>query len=133
MGASLNELEPAAAALVVFATGPESLAECRRQRGIARLAGSSPDVCRAPSSPTSGSIVLGEDRVMAEIRRGAPWAEPATLVTGVINALERLGARKIVVATPYLNEIDSMEAAFLVGKGFDVLDIQGLNYKAMPC
>ena len=43
---------------------------------------------------TSGSIVLGEDRVMAEIRRGAPWAEPATLVTGVVNALRRLEARK---------------------------------------
>ena len=76
---------------------------------------------------TSGSIVLGEDRVMAEIRRGAPWAEPATLVTGVVNALRRLEARKLVVATPYLDEISSMEADYLVGKGFDVLDIQGLN------
>ena len=76
---------------------------------------------------TSGSIVLGEDRVMAEIKRGAPWAEPATLVTGVVNALRRLEARKIVVATPYLDEINAMEAEFLVQKGFDVLDIQGLN------
>ena len=76
---------------------------------------------------TSGSIVLGEDRVMAEIRRGAPWAEPATLVTGVVNALRRLEARRLVVATPYLDEINSMEADYLVGKGFDVLDIQGLN------
>ena len=76
---------------------------------------------------TSGSIVLGEDRVMAEIKRGAPWAEPATLVTGVVNALRCLEARKIVVATPYLDEINAMEADFLVDKGFDVLDIQGLN------
>ena len=76
---------------------------------------------------TSGSIVLGEDRVMAEIERGAPWAEPATLVTGVVNALKCLEARRIVVATPYLDEINAMEAEFLVQKGFDVLDIQGLN------
>ena len=76
---------------------------------------------------TSGSIVLGEDRVMAEIRRGAPWAEAATLVTGVVNALRRLEARKLVVATPYLDEINSMEADYLVGQGFNVLDIQGLN------
>jgi len=72
---------------------------------------------------TSGSIVIGEDRVMAEIKRGAPWAEPSTLVTGVVNALRCLEARKIVVATPYLDEVNAMELDFLVDKGFDVLDI----------
>ena len=76
---------------------------------------------------TSGSIVIGEERVMSEIRRGAPWAEPATLVTGVVNALRCLEARKLVVATPYLDEINVMEAEYLVARGFDVLDIQGLN------
>lgn len=76
---------------------------------------------------TSGSIVIGEDRVRAEIRRGAPWAKPTTLVSGVINGLHRLGAHKIVVATPYLDEINTMEAVYLREKGFDVLDIQGLN------
>ncbi len=76
---------------------------------------------------TSGSIVIGEDRVRAEITRGAPWAKPTTLVTGVINALHRFDAHKIVVATPYLDEINTMEAEFLRQKGFDVLDIQGLN------
>ncbi len=76
---------------------------------------------------TSGSIVLTEDRVRAEIKRGAPWAKPSTLVTGVINALNRLEAKKIVVATPYLDEINSVEEVFLREKGFDVLDIQGLN------
>lgn len=87
--------------------------------------GARPDViCYAC---TSGSIVIGEDRVMAEIKRGAPWAEPSTLVTGVVNALRSLEARKIVVATPYLDEINAMEADFLADKGFDVLDIQGLN------
>jgi maleate isomerase len=32
-----------------------------------------------------------------------------------------------VVGTPYLDEINTLEAEFLVRKGFDVLDIQGLN------
>ena len=76
---------------------------------------------------TSGSIVIGEDRVAAEIRRGAPWAKATTLVTGVINGLRALDAKRIVVATPYLDEINIMEADFLIAKGFDVLDIQGLN------
>ena len=78
-------------------------------------------------SCTSGSIVIGEDRVMQEIQKGAPYAIPMTLVTGVVDALRELDARRIVVGTPYLDEINTMEAEFLVNKGFEVLDIQGLN------
>jgi maleate isomerase len=78
-------------------------------------------------SCTSGSIVIGEDRIFDEIRKGAPWAEPMCLVTGVVDALRELGAKKIVVGTPYLDEINTNEAEFLLKKGFEVLDIQGLN------
>lgn len=78
-------------------------------------------------SCTSGSIVIGEERVMAEIQKGAPWAKPMCLVTGVVDALRELGAQKLVVGTPYLDEVNTAEAEFLLAKGFDVLDIQGLN------
>lgn len=78
-------------------------------------------------SCTSGSIVIGEDRVMAEIEKGAPWARPMCLVQGVLDALNELGAKKLVVGTPYLDEINTAEAEFLLKKGFEVLDIQGLN------
>ena len=78
-------------------------------------------------SCTSGSIVIGEDRVMAEIKKGAPWARPMCILTGVVDALRALDARKIVVGTPYLDEINTAEAEALAARGFDVLDIQGLN------
>ncbi len=78
-------------------------------------------------SCTSGSIVNGEQRVMDEIRKGAPYTQPMTLVTGVIDALRELGANKLVVGTPYLDEINTAEAEYLLEQGFDVLDIQGLN------
>lgn len=78
-------------------------------------------------SCTSGSIVIGEERIMQEIKKGAPYAIPMTLVTGVVDALHELDARKIVVGTPYLDEINTQEAEFLYEKGFEVLDIQGLN------
>lgn len=78
-------------------------------------------------SCTSGSIVIGEERVMQEIQKGAPWARPMCLVTGVVDALRELGVRRIVVGTPYLDEVNTAEADFLVDKGFEVLDIQGLN------
>ncbi len=78
-------------------------------------------------SCTSGSIVIGEQRVMEEIKKGAPYAQPMTLVTGVVDALRELGANKLVVGTPYLDEVNTIEAEFLLEKGFEVLDIQGLN------
>jgi len=80
-------------------------------------------------SCTSGSIVIGEDRVMNEIKKGAPWAQPMCLVTGVVDALRELGAHRIVVGTPYLDEVNTAEAEFLIDKGFEVLDIQGLNLR----
>jgi maleate isomerase len=78
-------------------------------------------------SCTSGSIVIGEERVMAEIARGAPWAKPMCIVTGVVDALRELDAGKIVVGTPYLDEINTAEAEYLAARGFEILDIQGLN------
>ncbi len=78
-------------------------------------------------SCTSGSIVIGEEAVMREIKRGAPYATPMTLVTGVVDALRELGAKRLVVGTPYLDEINAAEAEFLHRKGFEILDIQGLN------
>lgn len=78
-------------------------------------------------SCTSGSIVIGEKRVFEEIRKGAPWAQPMCLVQGVLDALKELGAKKLVVGTPYLDEVNTAEAEYLLEKGFDILDIQGLN------
>jgi maleate isomerase len=78
---------------------------------------------------TSGSIVIGEERVMTELSRGAPGARATTLVTGVIRALRALKAKRIVVATPYLDEINALEARYLEERGFEVLDIQGLNIR----
>lgn len=76
---------------------------------------------------TSGSIVNGEDNVMAEIIKGAPYAKPMTIATGVVAALRELGVKKLVVGTPYIDEVNTAEAEFLLEKGFEILDIQGLN------
>ncbi len=76
---------------------------------------------------TSGSLIIGEPRVFAELNRGAPGAKATSIITGVIAALRALGARRIAVATPYLDEINVREARYLEQAGFQVADIQGLN------
>lgn len=76
---------------------------------------------------TSGSLVIGEQRVMAELNRGQPQARATSLITGVMRALHQVGARKIVVGTPYLDEVNQREADYMTAAGFDILAIEGLN------
>ncbi len=76
---------------------------------------------------TSGSLVIGEKRVFAELNRGAPAAKATSLITGVIRALHAVGARRIVVVTPYLDEVNRREVDYLEDAGFEVLSMCGLN------
>lgn len=76
---------------------------------------------------TSGSLVIGEERVFAELKRGAPGAWATSLISGVIRALKTLGARRIAVATPYLDEVNRCKVDYLEGAGFEVVSLCGLN------
>ena len=76
---------------------------------------------------TSGSLVIGEKRVFEELNRGAPNAKATSLITGVIRGLRAMNAHKLVVATPYLDEVNIREVEYLQQAGFEVLSIAGLN------
>ncbi len=76
---------------------------------------------------TSGSLVIGEDRVFAELKSAQPRARTSSIITGVMEALRAVGARRVVAATPYLDEVNAREADYMIANGFDVLEIQGLN------
>ncbi|MES0884038.1 maleate cis-trans isomerase family protein [Roseibium sp. SCP14] len=78
---------------------------------------------------TSGSLVIGEDRVFSALRQGAPKATPTSLITAVINALRALRVRKVAVATPYLDEVNLREREYLEARGFEITRIAGLNLK----
>ncbi|MBX5014433.1 arylmalonate decarboxylase [Rhizobium lentis] len=76
---------------------------------------------------TSGSVVIGEDKVFTELNRGAPGAKPTSIITGVMRALSAVKAKKITIATPYLDPVNEIERAYMQERGFDILNIQGLN------
>lgn len=76
---------------------------------------------------TSGSLVLGQERVEELLRAGNPNARPSSIIAAVIRALSAISARRIVVATPYLDEVNTTEKDYLEQRGFEVLAIQGLN------
>lgn len=76
---------------------------------------------------TSGSLVIGEERVHDELRKGAPGAKATSLIASVLKALQKVGARRVAVATPYLDEINRREADYMSAAGFEITNIQGLN------
>ncbi|MEX3936672.1 arylmalonate decarboxylase [Paraburkholderia phymatum] len=76
---------------------------------------------------TSGSLVVGEKKVFAELTRGAPNAKTTSMITAVIRGLRAIGAKRIVIGTPYLDEINIMEKSYLENEGFEVLAIHGLQ------
>lgn len=50
-----------------------------------------------------------------------------TTATAVVESLRAVGARSISVATPYIDEINSIEEAFLRDSGFEVPAVKGLG------
>lgn len=76
---------------------------------------------------TSGSLVIGEERVFAELSKGAPGAKTTSLISGVLRALRQVGAKRVSVATPYLDEINAREVTYMEDAGFEICEIRGLN------
>jgi len=78
---------------------------------------------------TSGSLVMGPGSDLELAKRIEKAAETPALVTStaVVNALKKLKIKKLIVATPYIDEIDQLEKQFLGALGFEVLRIEGLG------
>ena len=78
---------------------------------------------------TSGSLVIGlhhDKEIVSKIERVTNL--PAVATAGaVVDALRSLKIHKVVVATPYIDEINNLEEKFLDGNGFEVVEIKGLN------
>lgn len=71
---------------------------------------------------TSGSFIEDVEKILKKSPIPA-----ITTSSAVISALHTLGAKTVSVATPYIDEINQKEKAFLESKGFTVKDIKGLG------
>jgi len=80
---------------------------------------------------TTGSLIKGPgwDKVLRdriEARTGIP---ATTTATAVLAAFERLGIRRLAVATPYLEELNRREREFFEAAGYEVVAIRGLGLR----
>ncbi len=78
---------------------------------------------------TTGSLLEGiewENKLRESIEKHT-GIKTITTAQAVVEALRKLGAKKIVVATPYIEELNQREKRFLEDNGFEVLRIKGLD------
>lgn len=78
---------------------------------------------------TSASLLLGPgfDRVLSERLSEATRTPATTTATAVVEALAALGAERVAVGTPYVEDINRRERHFLEAAGFAVPRIEGLG------
>jgi maleate isomerase len=78
---------------------------------------------------TTGTLVLGPayDGRFAEEMEQQTGTKTVTAAAAVVAALAHLGARKLVVATPYSQELNAMEREFLEYHGLELLAMEGMG------
>jgi maleate isomerase len=69
---------------------------------------------------TSGSLVIGEDRIAERVHEMLPRVQVTNPVTAARAALAALGVSRIALLTPYLPQINHSLRASLTARGMDI-------------
>lgn len=78
---------------------------------------------------TSGALVIGDDAVAARIRAARPGIPCTTPMEAAIAGLNALGARRIALLTPYIDEINEMMRAHLQAHRIGVPVVGSFNHE----
>ena len=80
---------------------------------------------------TTGSLLHGEgyDAQLAARLHGATGIPSTTTATALLESLRALDVRRLVIATPYVDDLNRREQVFLEAAGFEVLAIRGLGLR----
>ncbi len=77
---------------------------------------------------TSGTAVIGYDRIRELIQKAHPEAPVTTPLKAAVEGLKSIGASRLSVLTPYNREINLGLLDFLEQSGFDVVHLAGLGF-----
>ncbi|AYD04417.1 aspartate/glutamate racemase family protein [Neorhizobium sp. NCHU2750] len=69
---------------------------------------------------TSGSLVIGEERIAERVHERMPGVKVTNPVTAARAAVAALGARRVALLTPYMPEINHSLRASLMARGMDI-------------
>ncbi len=70
---------------------------------------------------TSGSVVIGYDTIRDRIRAARPDVACITPITASLAALDRFGAQRLAVLTPYVDDVNAQIARYLQAAGKEVV------------
>lgn len=76
---------------------------------------------------TSGTVAIGYDNVVKNIRAARPGVSCTTPITAALAAFEKLDLRRIAVLTPYIDEVNQPVRRFLEKHGIAVLGLNSFN------
>jgi maleate isomerase len=77
---------------------------------------------------TSGSMVIGEDKVFARIREARPGISCTTPITAAFAAFQALGVKRIALLTPYIDSINQMMRRYIEARGYAVPVMGSFNH-----
>lgn len=77
---------------------------------------------------TSGAIVIGEEKVFQRLREARPGVACTTPITAGIAGLKKLGAKRIALLTPYVDEVNQMFRRHVEGQGIAVPVMGSFNH-----
>lgn len=111
----------------VDVNGLSALAE-RAVEGAKILSTADPDIL--VFGCTTGSLIkgYGYDQELTDRIQQASGIKTITTSTALIEALKALGTKRMLVSTPYSDEVNAIEKKFLTDNGFEVADIRGLGF-----
>jgi maleate isomerase len=69
---------------------------------------------------TSGTMMIGEQRVAERINAVRPEAEVTTPITAAVAAFRAFGARRIAILTPYREDVNAAVHRYVEARGFEV-------------
>jgi maleate isomerase len=77
---------------------------------------------------TSGTVVIGEDKVFQRIREARPGVACSTPITAGIAAFKKLGVGRIALLTPYVDEVNQMFRRFVEERDIAVPVMGSFNH-----
>ena len=78
---------------------------------------------------TSGTVVIGEEKVFERIREARPGVACTTPITAAIDGLKKLGAKRIALLTPYVEEVNQMLRRVVEARGIAVPVMGSFNHE----
>lgn len=79
---------------------------------------------------TSASFIKGlkwDQVIINRMRQFSNDIPVTTTSTASLNALRKIDAKRIVIATPYIEEVNERARIFFTDNGFEVIDLKGLQ------